>query len=273
MIYKGTNGGFFLLRKVSDSSKNDLNEIITESLLFIWIKNNGTQISIDGTEYVFAKDQLLFLTQSHNVVFIIPDDCIVMKFNRLFFDVLEDEVAKESKGLLFASALPFPIISVSKNELNQFQTIWQLAMIENTKVDLNQIMIQQLLLLSRELYIEQNNLKSISKKALKIIQDFSFLVEENFKEKHLVSDYARMMKKSSKTLSNSFAENFQKSPLQIIQNRILLESKRLLLFGNNSVQTIAQELGFIDVATFSRFFRNKMEVTPSEFRKQKKVLL
>lgn len=268
MIYRGINDAYFLLKKVSDASKNDLNELILESLLFIWVKNNNTQINIDGTEYTFVKDQLLFLTQSHKVAFIAPNDCIVMKFNRLFYDMIEDEIAKQSKGLLFCSALPFPIISVSKNELNRFQTIWQLAMIESARVEVNQVMIQQLLILSRELYIEQNNLKSISKKALKTIQNFSFLVEQHFKEKHLVADYASMMQKSAKTLSNSFAENFQKSPLQIIQNRILLESKRLLLIKDNSIQSIAQELGFVDVATFSRFFRNKMQMTPSEFRKK-----
>lgn len=268
MIYRGINDAYFLFTKVSDDSKYGLSEFISESLLFIWIKSNGTQINIDGIQYTFAKDQLLFLTQSHHVAFIVPNDCVVMKFNRLFYDMMEDEIAKQCKGLLFCSALPFPIISVSKNELNRFQTIWQLAMSENTKVEVYQIMIQQLLILSKELYIEQNELKSISKKTLNTIQNFSFLVEEHFKVNHLVADYASIMHKSAKTLSNSFAENFKNSPLQIIQNRILLEAKRLLLFGDNSIQSIAQELGFVDVATFSRFFKNKMQVSPSDFRKK-----
>jgi AraC family transcriptional regulator, transcriptional activator of pobA len=270
MIHKGSNNEYFLLSKITISNTVILEEIIDESWLLIWIKNNETELIIDGTKYTFIKNQLLFLSQSHRLTFIEPNDCIALKFNRLFYNVLENDVELESKGWLFYTAFDFPILSVSKQELDRFQMIWRMIIEETSRIEIMQLMVKQLIILAKQLYIEQYNLQLVSKKSLTIIRNYSFLVEQHFNKKHLVADYAILLEKSPKTLSNTFAEKLQKSPLQIIQNRILLESKRLLLFQNNSIQSIAQEIGFVDVATFSRFFRNKTQMTPSEFRKQKK---
>jgi len=52
------------------------------------------------------------------------------------------------------------------------------------------------------------------------------------------------MYKSPKTLGNLFSKNSKKTPLQIIFDRIFLESKRLMLYTGLSTGEISQELGF-----------------------------
>lgn len=71
-----------------------------------------------------------------------------------------------------------------------------------------------------------------------------------------MQEYADLLNKSPKTLSNLFSIYNQKSPLQIIHERISLESKRLLVYTDKSTKEIAFELGFEEVAHFSRFFKN-----------------
>ncbi len=55
----------------------------------------------------------------------------------------------------------------------------------------------------------------------------------------------------------------------VIQERIFLEAKRLLIYTNKSSKEIAYELGFEDVAYFSNFFKKTALVAPTLFRKNK----
>lgn len=99
-----------------------------------------------------------------------------------------------------------------------------------------------------------------------IIRAFNFLVETHFREKHSVVDYADMLYKAPKTLSNLFKKLGNKTPLQFIHDRILLESHRLLMYSDKSISEIGYELGFNDVQTFSRFFKKKEGISPQDYR-------
>jgi len=57
-----------------------------------------------------------------------------------------------------------------------------------------------------------------------------------------------------------------KLPKEIINDRVLLEAKRLLVHTNLSIKVIGQDLGFDDPAYFVRYFKKNTEMTPLEFR-------
>jgi len=60
-----------------------------------------------------------------------------------------------------------------------------------------------------------------------------------------------------------------KTAKELIQNRILIASKRLLYFTNLSTKEIAFELGFSEPSNFSSFFKKLSSFTPSDFREKK----
>jgi AraC-like DNA-binding protein len=97
------------------------------------------------------------------------------------------------------------------------------------------------------------------------------LVEVHFRNKHRVSDYATLLNKAPKTLANLFLLHRQPTPLQIIHNRITLEAKRLLLFTDKSTKEIAFALGFDEIPHFSRFFKKQTNLSPLEFREQRRA--
>jgi AraC family transcriptional regulator, transcriptional activator of pobA len=59
-----------------------------------------------------------------------------------------------------------------------------------------------------------------------------------------------------------------KSPKEIIDNRILLEAKRLLAHTNENVKEIAYTLGFEEPTNFIKYFKKHSTFTPTEFREK-----
>ena len=55
---------------------------------------------------------------------------------------------------------------------------------------------------------------------------------------------------------------------ELIQQRLVLEARRRLVYAGSSVSAIAAELGFKDPAYFSRFFRRHGGLSPNEFRRR-----
>jgi AraC family transcriptional activator of pobA len=71
------------------------------------------------------------------------------------------------------------------------------------------------------------------------------------------------LKITSKTLYNATTQLLGKAPKQLIDDRILLESKRLLIHTNATIKEIGFELGFIEPTNFIKFFRKYERMTPT----------
>jgi AraC-like DNA-binding protein len=68
-----------------------------------------------------------------------------------------------------------------------------------------------------------------------------------------------MLNKSPKTLSNLFKKYNEK--LQIIQDRTILEARRLLRYSDKSIKEIAYEIGY-ETSSLSVGFLRKRKVFP-----------
>ena len=95
---------------------------------------------------------------------------------------------------------------------------------------------------------------------------FNMLIDEFYKEEKSVIFYAEKLHISANYLNILCKKNLKVSATQLIQQRIIIESKRLLKSGDLSIKEIAFDLGFTDHAYFSNFFKAQTNITPSEFR-------
>ena len=91
-------------------------------------------------------------------------------------------------------------------------------------------------------------------------------IEENFRTRRTVDDYAARLGYSARTLSRLSRENAGLGAKQLIDERIVLEAKRALAHSLLSVAKISEELGFDDPSNFSKYFRQRAGVTPAAFR-------
>lgn len=97
---------------------------------------------------------------------------------------------------------------------------------------------------------------------------FSKLVEQHYQSLRKVNDYMRIMNTTAKPLSKALQSIIGKTPKQYIDDRILLEAKRLLVYSNENIKEITFMLGFEEPTNFSKFFREQTGLSPAEFRKQ-----
>jgi AraC family transcriptional activator of pobA len=97
---------------------------------------------------------------------------------------------------------------------------------------------------------------------------FNALLEEKFITLHKVNEYAELMNVSANHLSESIKKLTGKTAGEQIQDRLVLEAKRLLLHSAITAKEIAYHLNFSDPSYFSRFFKTNTGMAPEEFRKQ-----
>ena len=271
MLYTGQINEFLRLDEVTSLNCHLLKEKISEGLSIIWTLEDLV-LKVDGVEKEFKANDILFLTEFHTIEILKIESVKLVRFNRAFYCISDHDNEVGCKGILFFGASNVPSISIPNNELEKFETLWKMFSIEMESIDdlkneMLQMMLKRLLILCTRIYKEQTELTSFDKNQLDIVREYNYLVEKYFKTKHQVVDYATLLNKSPKTLSNLFKKFGNKSPLQIIQDRKILEARRLLYYTDKSVKEIAYEIGFEDIQTFSRFFKKIEGVSPSNFKK------
>ncbi|WP_448104328.1 helix-turn-helix domain-containing protein [Pedobacter panaciterrae] len=240
-----------------------------------WNPGESQAITIDGAEYVFPKDSLVTLLFNQSFSFENSEGIVAWQFNREFYCIIDHDSEVSCVGFLFSSTdhLFIQLGDEAKLKLKLLCDVF----IDEFKISDN-IQNEMLLVLLKRLISYVTHLakaghvpvKKLPDERFHIIRKFNLLVEANFKSEHSVSFYAGQLCKSPKTLSNLFAIFNQKTPSQLIQERIIVEAKRLLYYTDKSVKHITFELGFEDMAYFSNFFKKNMGLSPSDFRNSPK---
>lgn len=104
----------------------------------------------------------------------------------------------------------------------------------------------------------------------KRVYEFMMLLEENYQEERTADFYASQLGISGKRLNQILKEKLDKTGMQLIHDRIILEAKRKIIHSEYTLKEIAYALGFTDRPYFSRFFKKQTGSSPEDFQKQAK---
>ncbi|MFK7756682.1 MAG: helix-turn-helix domain-containing protein [Flavobacteriales bacterium] len=273
MLFNGKSGEYLKLENVDSSNCNALKERIESGLTLVWFLDDDSIFQIDGREFIFQKNQIITLTEFHGLKMKSTGQVKMIRFNRQFFCILDHDSEVSCKGLLFFGASNLPIISLPDKEVKKFEMLWSVFEMEMESADelqleMLQMLLKRLLILLTRLYKMQDDFSAADHSQMEQVREFNFLVEQHFKTKHSVAEYAELMFKSPKTLSNLFSKLGAKTPLQYIRERIMLEARRLLTYTDLSIKEVAYEIGYEDIPTFSRFFKKNEGISPSDFKEK-----
>lgn len=239
----------------------------------LWNRNaEPVKLVIDSEPFLLLPNQIVTLTYLQNIGFEMgcpPLHGIV--FNREFYCILDHDEEVSCNGILFFGTQDLPILTISEVEQPKFNVLLHVFIDEFETPDkiqgeMLQMMLKRFIIKCVRLAKDQLITKELNNKQIDIIRKFNVLVDTNFKEKRHVKEYADLLFKSPKTLSNLFGIYNQQSPQQIIHNRLVLEAKRLLLYTDKSISEVGFNLGYEDPAYFSRFFKKNTGKSPKEFK-------
>jgi AraC family transcriptional activator of pobA len=244
-------------------------------LTIVWNQGPDQTMTIDGIDYVFPEQTVLPLVVNQSFTFGHPETIVAWQFNREFYCIVDHDREVSCVGLLFYGAKDCLFLHLNPNEQRKFDALQlvfedEFSTEDTIQGEMLRMLLKRLIIKLTRLAKEQYTNPALSENDLDIVRRFNLLVENNYRNLHTVADYADLLNKSPKTLSNLFALYNQQSPLQAIHQRIALEARRLLLYTDKSAKEIGFELGFEEVSHFSRFFKKQTGQPPSDFKEQVK---
>ncbi len=244
-----------------------------DSYRIFWIKEGKGSYSIDFNTYDFDSEVLFFLSPGQ--VFSINSEAIKeayqLSFVRDFYCIQTHDKEVSCNGVLFNNIYESPFVKPTKSESDKLNSILsnlieEFRLEDTAQYDMLQAYLKQFVVQSVRIKKERDVVKDATE--TKLFKDFSVLVDLNFKKEHSVTYYAERLGVSPKSLTKHFQKIGTSTPSDFIKNRIILETKRKLLYTDDTVKQIAYDLGFNDPAYFTRFFTKAVEKSPLQFKKE-----
>jgi len=241
-------------------------------LTIAWNKGRKQRAIIDEVEQDLPSNAILPMMVNQSFRFARPEDIVAWQFNREFYCIVDHDREVSCAGFLFYGSSGNLIVRPDNFETRKLQLLLEVFKDEFQSSDRIQgemiriLLVRLIIILTRIAKRQYLDRIPIDDNRFEIIRLFNLLVENHFKREHRVSYYASQLNRSPKTLANYFALLSHPSPSQLIQERIILEAKRLIFYTKMSDKEITYELGFDDPAHFSRFFKNRTGLSPTVFR-------
>jgi AraC-like DNA-binding protein len=247
------------------------NHDLKTGLSVIWNKGKKARFMIDNEVVELGENCIIFITEFFVIDNFEFERMNVLQFNREFYCV-QDNDELGCRGLLFYGGAKIPKIIVPKAMVPVFEQLWEVFMVEIDemkpyKLEMLKSLLLRFLILCLRTYKVENFDQEIDHANIGLIREYNYLVEKNYRTHSKVSDYASMLFRSPKTLANIFKKYIDKTPLQVINDRRLLEARRMLKYTDAPILEISEALNFRDVQSFSHFFNTRTGSSPSAFRK------
>lgn len=265
-FHKSGNDSHFIISSIDSFKANETNG----TFRIIWVQSGTLEMLVDYEKVHLSAHQIICLAPNQHIEIEQSAVGYTFQYNRDFYCLVDHDHEISCVGLLYYGTFQTPTIKLDAKHQRKIESLMEVFIDEfDTKDTIQEEMLRMLLkrliIICTRLFKDQAAI-SYKEEELDVIRQFHVLVEKNYKEKQKVGDYAALLNKSAKTLSNLFSKNSEKSPLRQIHERIALEAKRLLYFTDKSVKEIGWELGFEEEAHFSRFFKRLNGQSATKFR-------
>ena len=233
-------------------------------------RGEGTHI-VDFETYPYRGRTLIFVAQNQVQQFVPNLDCdgILVLFTRSFLYAQTVDGALLN-GHVFNPALRSPVLHLSEPDYHLFNTLSSAMQHEYATVHdaFREDIVRNLL---RVLLLNAERLKQVET-PLHIHENyddftpFASLVESDFARTRNVKDYAHALGLSPKTLNRLTGTIVNKPAKAFIDERVILEIKRLLAHTELTLKEIAEQTGFDEPTNLVKFFKRHVGRTPMHFR-------
>lgn len=138
---------------------------------------------------------------------------------------------------------------------------------EASSQDMKQNLLRVLMTLIAD-KMEAPSLQSATEHKEVIYRNFIALVSKHYHKQHSTSFYANELHITTVYLARIVRQYSLKPAKDFILNLLNRDAMHMLLYTNMQISEIADELGFADIETFSKFFKSKNGTSPTSYRRK-----
>lgn len=243
----------------------------------LFFSEGGGKHTIDFNHFDVKPYQIYFMVpgQVHSWDFDGHVDGYVVNFSSSFFQsfLLKSEYLSSFSffnGITLESVIDLqdsvqqPVLSLFEKLITESQQHTVL------KDDMLRVLLLQIFILIQQ-SISSDKQRSTPFQANPILTNFQKLIEKNYLEIRLPSEYAELLNITPNHLNALCKEHLGTQAGEVIRDRVVLEAKRLLVNLGLSVSEIAYKLNFNDNSYFTKFFKKEAGMSPEVFRRKSVV--
>ena len=264
---------FFCLR-IEDVSERVLKPILPsreKSHTIIFVKEGSYKTKIGFKEYTITPNQIVILQAGA----VFSTEQISQKVKGFTCHFHPDILIGKFGNLTLLTDFEFlnvgnhPIVDVKKQSKPHIQNLFERLCTEfKSDYQPNPTIVHSYLYtILAELQVLYGKNHSFDQNAsFQITSQFRKLAHKNVKQNLKVADFAEMMNISPNHLNKSVKKITSKSASEINDEIKLIEIKFLLYQSGLSISEISYEMGYLDASYFTRFFKKRANISPTEFR-------
>ncbi|MDR2275790.1 MAG: helix-turn-helix domain-containing protein [Sphingobacterium sp.] len=162
-----------------------------------------------------------------------------------------------------------PVIDISPEECKKLSAEFKMLKKElaSTAVEWNIVNLRAQVIITRINNYLNKYIRPLQQNRIHmLVNNFIDLIDTGFVENKMVSYYAKRLAVTPNYLNIITKRYLGISAKEVIDRRLILESKRLLLGSNFSIKEIADKLCFSSSITFAAYFSSKTGMYPKKYR-------
>lgn len=255
------------IKNIYTEYKEDMNSVHTHDSYFLsWITSGECTYHLDSSSFIIKPNTIILLRpgEIHQFTDVKDLDGINFYFSSEVLANMSYNMSVQIEMELFTKNHIIYVSSETTKEMLKACTSHLCSICKDSfdapfgqEILKLEMLIFLLKLLGSEEVQNSIGTRDINKNSHQIYLRFQKMVDEKYQTIHKVQEYSELLNISSKHLTECVRKNVRKTPLQIINQRLVLQSQRLLLFSRLRIKEIAFNLGFIDTSHFVKFFKKE----------------
>jgi len=230
---------------------------------------------IDFKEYHYKAGDVIILRKNQVHSYKVNKNVkgLVIHINEPFLYDL-GPIDQETFTRVFDQASLSPIIKMDTSLTAPNRQLLEMIYQESnqTEVDspnlLRSLFISFIHTLVREMDIKEH---TYSKREFSLFNEYQHLVEKHYLNQYKLEFYEQQLGVSKKTINQVTRHVVDMSAKEFINQRVVLEIKRLLVSSELLIYEISDQLGFDEPANMTNFFKKYTDLSPREFRSKQKL--
>lgn len=240
-----------------------------ENIEMLFILDGKMQVKVEETDYCLEKDDILLVNASRYHSYIADEGLLAVRFQ-----LSASKIAK----LLHRSNVIFWCSSTAE-ENEAFAHMRGILMKilfaafdseDPDEIYMNSLYYQLLTILTANFLISEKNAVHKEETSEDRIQEIFSYIRANYQNPISLQDVADELFLSPTYLSKYIRRNTGMGFVDLINSVRLNHAMEDLMYTETSIMKIAMDNGFASVAALNKVFREAYQMTPSEFRREKK---